>query len=207
MKLLLLRHEERNLEEPFFHTSLTKKGFENANTNILLHLSKFKINKIYCSPFLRCIQTIYPYCSIHKKKINIENSLYECLNNTKFISTYLHNCDSIEDENILKIKNKKYNSFLHIDYFRYYLCKNNIITQLEIKEEFKKRIISFIDLLIKKKTKTNENTNTNTNNTVLIISHEAVLREIQIYIEYNILKNNRFYYNFIKMGEIIEIDL
>jgi phosphohistidine phosphatase SixA len=109
MKIILLRHEERDLKKPFFFTSLTKKGIYNSNTIILNKLNILEIHKIYSSPFLRCIQTIQPYCSINNREINIENSLYEFMHNNKFRSTHLYNLNDIN----LKIKNNNYSSSLN----------------------------------------------------------------------------------------------
>ena len=82
MALFLLRHEKR-YSEPTFFTSLTTNGFKD---------SKLLINKIHTiqpdiiisSPFLRCIQTIYPYLNQYNKEINIDYALYEFLDNPIF---------------------------------------------------------------------------------------------------------------------------
>ena len=67
MKIILLRHEER-YELPLFFTSLTEKGIMNSK-NLSNKINKINPNVIYCSPFLRTIQTIKPYCLDYNKKI------------------------------------------------------------------------------------------------------------------------------------------
>ena len=59
MKIYILRHEQRTKDASFF-SPLTKKGHENAK-NLVDTLKKLNINKIYCSPYIRTLQTIHPY--------------------------------------------------------------------------------------------------------------------------------------------------
>jgi 2,3-bisphosphoglycerate-dependent phosphoglycerate mutase len=75
MKIYILRHEERTKDCSFF-SPLTMNGLLNSNKLIPL-LEKEKINKIYCSPFIRTLQTIYPYSNKHNIKINLEYGLSE----------------------------------------------------------------------------------------------------------------------------------
>ena len=75
MKLFLLRHEQRN-NETGFYTELTEKGKENSRNKVEI-LEKFNIYKIFCSPFIRCIQTIEPYCLKNNKSVNIDCALGE----------------------------------------------------------------------------------------------------------------------------------
>ena len=75
MKLYILRHEERYDDCSFF-SPLTKKGLTNAN-NLVNKLDKCNIDLIFCSPFIRTLQTIYPYAKKKKLVINIDYSLSE----------------------------------------------------------------------------------------------------------------------------------
>ena len=60
MKIHLLRHEKRSINNPLFFSELTKNGLERS---ILLidSLDELLVDEIYTSPFLRVIQTIHPY--------------------------------------------------------------------------------------------------------------------------------------------------
>lgn len=75
MKIYILRHEDRTQDCSFF-APLTKAGLENS-IKLVKYLEKEKIDKIYCSPFIRTLQTIYPYAKEHDIKINIEYGLSE----------------------------------------------------------------------------------------------------------------------------------
>ena len=77
MKLIILRHEERPNNSLFF-TPLTENGKKNAEE--LKNKLPDNIDLIYSSPFLRVLQTIYPYCKKHNKTVNVENSFYEYWN-------------------------------------------------------------------------------------------------------------------------------
>ncbi len=78
MKIYILRHEDRTQDCSFF-APLTKTGLENS-INLVKYLEKENINKIYCSPFIRTLQTIDPYAKKHNIKINIEYGLSEIHN-------------------------------------------------------------------------------------------------------------------------------
>jgi broad specificity phosphatase PhoE len=76
MKIFILRHEDRTQDCSFF-SPLTKTGLENA-INLVPYLSKNNINMIFCSPFIRTLQTILPYVKESEKcKINLEYGLGE----------------------------------------------------------------------------------------------------------------------------------
>lgn len=83
MKIYILRHEDRTQDCSFF-APLTKTGLENS-IKLVKYLEKEKIDKIYCSPFIRTLQTIYPYAKEHNVKINIEYGLSE-LHNEEIIA-------------------------------------------------------------------------------------------------------------------------
>lgn len=77
MKIYILRHEERP-SDCSFYTPLTKQGLNNAKQLILdLNDKGIKIDMIISSPFIRTLQTIYPYALNKKLKINLEYGLSE----------------------------------------------------------------------------------------------------------------------------------
>jgi 2,3-bisphosphoglycerate-dependent phosphoglycerate mutase len=75
MKIYILRHEDRTEDATFF-SPLTEKGLNNAN-NLIFHLEKLGITKIYCSPYIRTMQTIYPFARKHNFKLNLDYNLIE----------------------------------------------------------------------------------------------------------------------------------
>lgn len=77
MKIYILRHEDRTQDATFF-SPLTKKGLDNS-IELSKLLRKLNINKIYASPFIRTLQTVYPYSKKYNVRINLEYSLSEIL--------------------------------------------------------------------------------------------------------------------------------
>ena len=75
MKLFLLRHEDRTQDCSFF-SPLTVLGLDNAKQLAPL-LKKYNIDLIFSSPFIRTLQTVYPYVKESGVKINVEYSLCE----------------------------------------------------------------------------------------------------------------------------------
>jgi len=75
MKIYILRHEDRT-QDCSFYSPLTRTGLENS-INLVPYLTKHKINMIFCSPFIRTLQTILPYAKSRGLKINLEHSLAE----------------------------------------------------------------------------------------------------------------------------------
>jgi len=75
MKIFILRHEDRTQDASFF-SPLTKTGLENAN-KLIETIEKYNIIHIYSSPYIRALQTIYPYSKKTGRKIKLEYSLSE----------------------------------------------------------------------------------------------------------------------------------
>ena len=75
MKIYILRHEDRTMDLTFF-SPLTKKGLEKS-LKISDELEKLNINSIYSSPYIRTLQTIYPYSKKTRIPIKLDYSLTE----------------------------------------------------------------------------------------------------------------------------------
>ena len=163
MKLILMRHEERGCNPGFF-TELTDNGIVNSCIIPKL-LNDFNIDIIFSSPFIRTLQTIYPYAKKYDKKINVEYGLYEYIHNIYFkINNWYYTLNDIKDEELKTIVNNDYMSIVKKDDF--------II--LENEESLEKRIIKFFNYL-------NKNYR---DKTVLLISHKGVINKIKdIYIK------------------------
>lgn len=71
----MLRHEDRTQDCSFF-APLTETGLSNAKT-LVEKLKEVNINVIFCSPFIRTLQTVYPYAKESDLKINLEYGLVE----------------------------------------------------------------------------------------------------------------------------------
>lgn len=158
MKLILLRHEERGFDVSFF-SELTINGTIRSNM-LPSKLNNYKIDAIFSSPFIRTLQTIYPYAVANNRKINIEYGLYEYLHNPYFmISPWYYTVNDINNLKLKNIVNKKYKSIVKLEDF--YV--------LEDEEHLEKRIIEFFNFLnIKYR-----------NKTVLLVSHMGVINKIK----------------------------
>ena len=164
MKIILLRHEER-YEDPTFFTELTSHGKMEANSKIIKLLSKHKNDHIYCSPFLRTIQTVYPYCLKLNKKINIEYSLYEYVHSFQFNSSNWKE----KFENIPDDKNTKFSDIIDQDYVS--LINVDDIQFREDSTNLLNRTLSFIKFLISK--------HKDSKDTILLVTHMAVINSIK----------------------------
>ena len=75
MKIYLLRHTDSTMDATMF-SPLTKEGLDQSKKLVKV-LTKEKIDTIYSSPFIRTLQTIYPYAKKNNLPINVDYSLSE----------------------------------------------------------------------------------------------------------------------------------
>ena len=97
-RFFLLRHEERD-NSLSYSTMLTKKGCERTKQ------LDIPIGTLFCSSYIRCIQTILPFAQKKNLMINIDYSLdeYECIEDR----IYFEN-DTIENRQALLLKYSRY---------------------------------------------------------------------------------------------------
>ena len=113
MKIIILRHCDR-YEPPLFSTNLTPQGFKQAQT-LINKLKNLKIDIVFCSPFIRTVDTIFPYINKNNILLNLENSLME------YLDLDIHTKESIQydfntyKQNIQLKINKNYTSFLPLE--------------------------------------------------------------------------------------------
>ena len=164
MKIILLRHEERFFDVGFF-SNLTDEGIIRSNTSLVTNLEKIKIDVIFSSPFIRTLQTIYPYCNKINKKIKIEYGLYEYIHNPYFLLfPWYHTINDIKDIDLKSIIQLKYKS----------VVDKNDFHILENENDLEKRIKKFFNYLLEKYK----------NKTVLLVTHKGVINKIKdIYIQ------------------------
>ena len=158
MKIILLRHEERGFDISF-NSNLTDNGIINS---LLLPniLKKYNIDVIFSSPFIRTLQTIYPYSIKYNKLVNVDYGLYEYIHNPYFLLVqWYYKLDEIKDKDLYNIINKNYNSVINMNDF----------SILENETDLSNRLIKFFNFL-----KKNYN-----NKTVLIVSHKGVINKIK----------------------------
>jgi 2,3-bisphosphoglycerate-dependent phosphoglycerate mutase len=166
MKIFLLRHEDRTMDLSFF-SPLTEEGLNNS-IKLVDKLEKYKIEKIYSSPFIRTLQTVYPYSIKQNKKINLEYSLVE-----------FQIPDLIAPEG-QKVRLPKYlaEKFNYNDKYKSKIFPEDLKYPEELKD-VKKRVKDFLIDLFKEYSRLDIN--------ILIVSHQIVCNIIA-----NIaIKNNK----------------
>lgn len=174
MRIIILRHAKR-YGSPLFETSLTEEGIQRA-TKLIELLREYEIDEIYASPFLRVMQTIYPYCYAMNKKVCVENSFYECLKSDEFTyHNYRHNVSELFEEhpefrNIIE----KYKSYMNVANVSY------VETDIDIQN----RVYRFMWKLKKKYG--------NTNKTILIATHMTICNTIKKYFDKSITLRDEF---------------
>lgn len=196
MKLVVLRHEERDLLEPRFFTPLTEQGHHKAKSSTFLEvLNRLNPDCIFCSPFERCLQTISSFCLESNRKICVENSLYEFIGTNKFLGEPVYDFTNIKDfyEQLI---DSEYDSSLKTEQFEF--SENKKITRLETHTELFLRVSTFIEELFSKYL--------NTDKTVLLVTHEGVIKQIETYLYTSVLRISKKY-RYIKMGELREFNL
>ena len=78
MRLYVLRHAQRAPDDPTFDSPLLPEGQETATELATkLKTSCPPFTHLYTSPFLRCVQTIAPYCQASERVVRVEHALYE----------------------------------------------------------------------------------------------------------------------------------
>lgn len=176
MKLIILRHGERPKSSLFF-TPLTDKGIENAKK--IKDVLPENIDIIYSSPFLRTLQTIYPYCKKYNKKINAENAFYEfCQKPDFYFENYRHWISEYEKfqhfNYLLDIINKDYQSKVFVSNIKFPENELNL----------RNRVFPFIYNLCNKYK--------NTNKTILIVTHMSICNFIKKVFNKNIKIDDDF---------------
>lgn len=171
MKIYFLRHEKRPQEQTF-EISLTEEGHKNAQKLIPL-LDSLSIQQIYSSPFLRCLETLRPFCKENGKNINVENSLYEFVTERLFTqSNYNQSLTSSQKSNYL----------VNHDYTSYFDIENLLFPQTE--EFMEERVYAFLNHLI--------NQYQNQELSILLCGHKKILDKIYIlYLKENDLENEK----------------
>jgi len=157
MKLYILRHEEK-IPDSSFYTPLSEKGLENADKLIEI-LKKENINNIYCSPFIRILQTICPYTNKYNIPIKIEYGLSE-INSTDIIAPRSKHQKLPEYISNLFNIDKSYKSIINYNETKY---PENI-------DDIKKRIKKIIKTIIDKYKDTDEK--------IVLVTHKVLCNTI-----------------------------
>lgn len=152
MKIYILRHEDRT-QDCSFYAPLTKEGLDNSK-KLSKKIGEHKINKIYSSPFIRTLQTIYPYAMDSSMNICLEHALQE-INHEDIISKKAANANLPQYIAESFRYNPEYNSFIKSEDIPYPEKINNV----------EKRVKRFLRNIIGE-TKDNES--------VLLVTHQCI---------------------------------
>jgi broad specificity phosphatase PhoE len=125
MKIYVLRHEDRPMNNPGFLTELTDIGKHKAIFSLKNTLKNISFTHIFSSPFLRVLQTIAPYVE-NNHYVNIEYGLAEGLQDPVF-----------EDEIDFTVTNSpchlgSYESVVDINNYKYYEDEEIIRTRVKV---------------------------------------------------------------------------
>ena len=159
MKIYFLRHEEREKDHVLFRSTLNKNGRERANESLKNFLGFLNPDEIYCSPFIRAMQTITPYMKDYRKvdTFNVEYGIAETIHHKLFANKenqdFLHN----ENDYLMFPINRSYKSAFPPDKLKYH----------ENALKLRERVKVFARELVRKYFNTNKN--------ILICSHRSTI--------------------------------
>lgn len=157
MKIYILRHEDRTQDATMF-SPLTEKGLENS-IKLIEDLEEIDFDIIFSSPFIRTLQTIYPYSKKHNKRINIDYSLSE------FQNSYLI------PENSYQVRLPEYlaKSFNYNSNYKSIFEPENFVYP-ENEHEVNKRVKTFLNKLMTEHLESRKK--------ILLVTHQAICNSI-----------------------------
>ena len=187
MKIYVMRHCERNMNDCGFESPLIYEGQMNAK-NKYNELNRLNINVIYSSPFLRTIQTGDFYSKMKNIPINIDYSIAEYISPQDRINMHSIN-------NYIIPERWKHNFNLNCNK----MLKDNFNLDEKLNDSIL-RVYLFLQDLKKKYQNTDKN--------ILIITHKSITNII-IGLQnsfYNIKNINNYIENEYPMGKITQLN-
>ena len=168
MKIYFLRHEEREKNDVLFRSTLNEHGQRRANDSLKNYLGFLKPDEIYCSPFVRAMQTITPYMKEYRKTdtFNVEYGIAETIHHKLFANKFNQDFRHNENDYMMYPINRSYKSVFPPNNLKYY----------ENEEKLRERVKVFARELVRD--------NFNTEKNILICSHRSTLN-ILINVLYN----------------------
>jgi broad specificity phosphatase PhoE len=157
MRIFILRHEDRTQDASFF-APLTKNGLDKS-IKLIPILNELYISHIYSSPYIRTLQTIYPFIKENKKNIKLEYSLSE-INDLELISKNSAGTNLPQYLAESFMYDPKYNSVIQPENIKYPETEKDVVNRLKI----------FLRILITNHIKTDDN--------ILIVSHQVICSNI-----------------------------
>jgi broad specificity phosphatase PhoE len=157
MKIFILRHEDRTQDASFF-SPLTKNGLENSK-KLINKCEDLDITYVYSSPYIRTLQTIYPYIKSKEKQIRLEYALSE-INDPHLIPKNAHG---------IYLPEYLAQSFLYDENYKSVIQPNEL-KYPETEKDVEARIKNFLKILITNHYKTDDR--------ILLVTHQVVCNNI-----------------------------
>ena len=182
MKIYFLRHEEREKNDVLFRSTLNERGRGRANESLKNFLGFLKPDEIYCSPFIRAMQTITPYMKDFRKvdTFNVEYGIAETIHHQLFSNKFNQDFKHNENDYRMFPINRSYKSIFPPDQLKYF----------EDESKLRERVKVFARHLVRDKFNTKKN--------ILICSHRSTLNML-----INVFHNqNRIMEEDIDMGKV-----
>ena len=182
MKIYFLRHEEREKNDVLFRSTLNERGRERANESLKNFLGFLKPDEIYCSPFIRAMQTITPYMKDYRKvdTFNVEYGIAETIHHQLFSNKFNQDFKHNENDYLMFPINRSYKSIFPPDQLKYF----------EDESKLRERVKIFARHLVRNGFNTEKN--------ILVCSHRSTLNML-----INVLHNqNRKLEEEINMGKV-----
>ena len=177
MKIFILRHEDRTQDASFF-SPLTRTGLDNA-VNLIDSLEKANITHIYSSPYIRTLQTVYPFSKKSGIKIKLEYSLSE-INHPDLIAKNSNGVRLPEYMSDLFNYDRNYTSQLDTENIKY----------PEAETDVELRIKNFLKSIIMQHGKNDDN--------ILLVSHQVICSNILKIVSKTVLVNKESILNYQK---------
>lgn len=150
MKIYFLRHEHRNPHDVLFRSELNSEGKAISTTLLQNFLNFLNIDEIYCSPFIRTMQTVTPYINEYKPnmKINVDYSLSECIHHDRFKKTENQLFDLKPEDYLRYPINREYDSLIDKSVLFYKEEEEDLIRRLTPFSNYIKKIYGHTDKTI-----------------------------------------------------------
>lgn len=182
MRIYILRHTDRVHDASFF-APLTKNGLIQAE-NLVEYLEGIDINKIYCSPFLRTMQTAYPYSKKHFIKLSLDYAISESKKKEN-VTEYASNVTlPLYIAELFNYDSEYYSSM-----------KTTDIPYPETREQLIKRITIFLNKIIDNHADSNDN--------ILFVTHGGICQNLLYFInKYAEIKLDDKILSYYPMGQL-----
>lgn len=161
MKLFIMRHEKRCLDDPSFESPLTVEGINNS-----VKFAEYAVKNlptfthIYTSPFLRCLQTFEPLLKKMEPLpvVRVDYSLHE----------YIHP----DDKNSIKKISRISSDSKYLEYIDQYYVNATDSHEIKLRET-----VADVNLRVSSIKKTIKSAHVDTDDVVLIVTHMSIVNE------------------------------